>query len=143
MRWNRSSKDTLELSLISSSFFLAIRFSATLRAVFSSVLSKISPAWGTSLRPKTSTGVEGRAFLTFSPRSLTMARTLPKLVPAIMVSPMCRVPRCTKTVATGPRPLSNCASMMVPCAGRFGLAFSSCISATKRIISKRSVIPVF
>ena len=116
------------------------RLAAIVRASFSSNTASSSPADGTSFKPRTSTGTDGPAFLTFSPRSLIIARTLPKQVPATMESPMWRVPFCTRTVATEPRPLSSFASMMIPRASHLALAFSSCISATKRIISSRPLI---
>ena len=49
-----------------------------------------------------------------APRSLNMARTLPKTLPTTKLSPACRVPFCTSTVATGPRPRSSLASSTVP-----------------------------
>ncbi len=117
---------------------------ANCRAALSSFMARmISPAWGTSEKPKTSTGVEGPASLTFSPRSFIIARTRPQAVPAIMGSPTRKVPLWTRTVATGPRPLSNLASMTVPMANRSGLAFSSDNSATSRIISSNSSMPSF
>ena len=60
-----------------------------------------------------------------------------------MESPTCKVPFCTRTVATGPLPLSSCASITRPLAFRLGLAFSSFTSAVKRIISRSSGIPSF
>ena len=54
------------------------------------------------------------------------------------VSPTCSVPFCTSTVATGPRPLSSLASSTAPWPGAFGLALSSPMSATSRIISSSS-----
>jgi hypothetical protein len=54
------------------------------------------------------------------------------------VSPTLSVPSCTSTVATGPRPLSSFASRTVPVALRLGLAFSSPMSLTSRIISSSS-----
>ena len=45
------------------------------------------------------------------------------------------VPRCTSTVATGPRPRSSRASITVPSAARFGLALSSSTSACSAIMS--------
>ncbi len=44
-------------------------------------------------------------------------------------------------VATGPRPLSSCASMTVPMARRLGFAFSSWRSATRSTTSSRSSRP--
>ena len=48
------------------------------------------------------------------------------------------VPRCTSTVAIGPRPLSSLASMTTPLAVASGLALSSRMSACSRIISRSS-----
>jgi hypothetical protein len=59
----------------------------------------------------------GLASCTFSPRSLSMARTRPKASPATIESPTRRVPRWTRTVATGPRPLSSRASIATPWRG--------------------------
>ena len=58
-----------------------------------------------------------------------------------MKSPTRRVPFCTSTVATGPRPLSSSASMTRPLARLSGLAFSSRISAVSRIVSSRLSMP--
>ena len=55
-----------------------------------------------------------------APRSLNMARTLPKTLPTTKLSPARSVPFCTSTVATGPRPRSSLASSTVPLAGRSG-----------------------
>ena len=60
-----------------------------------------------------------------------------------MESPTFKVPFCTRTVATGPLPLSNCASITRPLAFRLGLAFNSFTSAVKRIISRSSGMPSF
>ena len=97
----------------------------------------MSPPDGASDKPRISTGVDGGAVLTRLPLSFTIARTLPTAVPAITKSPTLSVPFCTRTVATGPLPLSISASITVPCASLLGLAFSSCISATRSTISKR------
>ena len=51
------------------------------------------------------------------------------------MSPTFSVPRCTSTVATGPRPLSSLASITAPSAGRSGLALRSRISACSRMAS--------
>src|SRR5664280_2521830 len=82
-----------------------------------------------------STGVAGVGASMATPRSLNMARTLPKTFPTTKLSPVFRVPFCTSTVATGPRPRSSLASSTVPCARRSGTAFRSCRSATRQIIS--------
>ena len=118
------------------------RSSASSLANFSSATtSMISPASGTSSQPVTDTGVEGPAFLTFLPLSSTIALILPVEVPATTLSPMRSVPVCTSMVATLPTPLSRRASMMVPRAGRSGLALSSLISAMMRMFSKRLSTP--
>ena len=53
-----------------------------------------------------------------APVSETSARTRPHSAPATTMSPPRSVPRCTSTVATGPRPRSSLASITVPSAGR-------------------------
>ena len=88
-----------------------------------------------------STGVDGPASLTFSPRSLISARTRPLARPAMMLSPTCSVPFCISTVASGPRALSSFASMITPRPRRFGFARSSIVSACSRIISSSSSTP--
>ncbi len=70
-----------------------------------------------------------------------MALTLPLVAPATIGSPTRRDPPCTSTVATGPLPLSNSASITVPTALLSGLALNSSTSATKRTISNRVSIP--
>ena len=80
-----------------------------------------SPGSGSDGRPRISTGVDGPAFLSRAPRSSTSARTRPGRAPATTVSPMASVPSCTRTVATGPRPLSSRASSTVPKAAFFGI----------------------
>src|SRR5215472_15105544 len=87
------------------------------------------------LKPRTSTGVEGPAVSTGAPVSETSARTRPQSAPATTRSPTRSVPRCTSTVATGPRPRSSLASITVPSAGRFGLALRSRISDCKPMVS--------
>ena len=59
------------------------------------------------------------------------------------MSPGLSVPRCTSTVATGPRPRSSLASITVPSAARSGLALSSRISDCRPIISRSLSILVF
>ena len=76
---NRSSRDSFAL-VSSISLFLPseMKVSAKLLASFSfSVATNTSPALGTSLRPRISTGVEGPASFTRRPRSSIMARILP------------------------------------------------------------------
>ncbi len=121
---------------------LTMRESAMRRATFSSATTKnSSPASGTPSKPCTSTGREGPASLTFLPWSLLRARTRPEKEPQTKLSPWCRVPSCTSTVATGPRPLSSLASTICPRAGLSGLAFSSRISACRATISSRASRP--
>ncbi len=94
---------------------LAARCWAIWRAMRSSVTTmKLSPALGTAVRPSTITGRDGSASVTCSPLSSSIARTRPKASPQTIESPTRRVPRCTSTVATGPRPLSRCASIAMP-----------------------------
>src|SRR5438876_1223937 len=58
-------------------------------------------------------------------------------------SPILSVPRCTRTVATGPRERSSRDSRTTPDARDEGSDFRSSMSADRRIISRRSSIPVF
>ena len=112
---NRSSSETLVTGALALAFSSALRCSTSSRASFSSATAlKVAPAVGASLRPVISTGTEGPAEVIFWPLSLTMARTRPTEVPAMMISPCFSVPFCTSSVATGPRPLSRRASMTVP-----------------------------
>ena len=75
---NRSSSVVLVWVLTRAARSLSLRSSATWRDSFSSSTAVIwSPASGTSLKPMTSTGSEGPALFTRSPRSFTMARTRP------------------------------------------------------------------
>ena len=118
------------------------RFSATDLAVRSSgATTKPSPASATSLRPSTCTGIDGPASLTCSPRWSMRARTRPQAGPATSGSPTLRVPRCTSSVATGPRPMSRCDSSTTPAARPSGLALRSSTSATRRSVSRRSSTP--
>ncbi|OIQ65124.1 hypothetical protein GALL_533200 [mine drainage metagenome] len=79
---------------------------------------KLSPLLGTSSKPRIWTALEGPTSATRWPRSLNMARTRPMVAPATKMSPAFRVPRCTSTVATAPRPRSRRASTMDPAAGQ-------------------------
>ena len=108
---------------------------AMCRALAASATWNTSPGCGSPERPSTSTGVDGPADFVGFPRSSISARTRPTIGPAMNVSPTRSVPSCTSTVATGPRPLSSLASSTVPDALRFGLALSSPMSLTSRIIS--------
>ena len=92
-------------------------------------------------RPRTTTADAGPAFGTRLPAAFSRARTLPKVLPTTTMSPTRSVPVWTISVATGPRPLSSCASITVPTASRFGLALSSWRSATSRMISSSSSMP--
>ncbi len=101
----------------------ALRRSAICRAMrSSSTTTRLSPAPGTDVKPMTWTGREGDASRTSSPCSSTMRRTRPYASPATIESPTRSVPRWTRTVATGPRPRSRCASIATPCASMSGLA---------------------
>ena len=74
-------------------------------------------------KPSTSTGTDGPASSTVSPESLISARTRPQAVPATTMSPTRKVPRCTSTVPTGPRPRSSLASITMPSAGPLRIGF--------------------
>ena len=120
------------------------RFSICDVAAFSLPTTFItSPTWGTLLKPRTSTGVEGVARFTRFPASLNMALTLPQLSPTTMISPSFKVPELTRTVKRAPLVLSISASITVPSAGLFGSAFSSSNSATIIRFSNKSEIPFF
>ena len=83
----------LELFLMCSSLCLILRFSTSDLAILSSVTAyRVSPASGTSGRPKTSTGIEGPAFLMALPLSSYMALTLPIMAPHTTESPCLNVP---------------------------------------------------
>ena len=139
---NRLSRVTLVWERKTSSFCSVRRCSTSSRASLSSDTAlKMSPPTGTSSRPVISTGTLGPASFTRRPLSSIIDRTRPTLVPATMISPVCRVPFCTSTVAMGPMPLSSLASTTVPLAARSGLAFSSIMSAVRIIISSRSSMP--
>ena len=69
------------------------------------------------------------------------ARTRPQAGPATRGSPTLRVPRCTRMLATGPRPMSRCDSSTTPAARPAGLARRSSTSATSRRVSSRSSTP--
>ena len=72
-----------------------------------------------------------------------MALILPYAAPTAILSPTWSVPFWTSTVATGPRPLSSCASITTPLAFLFGFALSSSTSAVRIIISRSWSIPSF
>jgi len=72
-----------------------------------------------------------------------MARTRPNAPPATIASPTFKVPRCTKTVATGPRPLSKLASIATPRAIPSATARKSiAASAVSKMASINSSIPL-
>ncbi|CAB4554135.1 unannotated protein [freshwater metagenome] len=120
------------------------RFSAICLAVRSSSATiNESPALGTEVKPRTCTGLDGPATSTASPCSSNIARTRPYAPPATIASPTCNVPRCTKTVATGPRPLSKFASIATPRAIPSATARRSiAASAVSKIASINSSIPL-
>ena len=85
--------------------------------LFSSLnTTKRSPASGTSLIPVISTGVDGPADLIRLPKSFTIARIRPYVLPTTIESPTFKVPFCTNNDAAGPRDLSSSASITVPTA---------------------------
>ena len=127
-----------EAFLSFSSFALALACATALASLSSSKTLKLSPATGTSFKPMISTGVPGKASVISLPISLVILRTLPYAVPTTTESDCLKVPFCTSKVETGPLPLSSLASMTVPVASFFGLAFKSRTSATTRIVSKIS-----
>ena len=59
-----------------------------------------------------------------------------------MQLPVLKVPFWTSNVATGPFPLSKFASITTPVASALGLALRSWISATSKMYSNNSSIPV-
>ena len=115
------------------------RFSAS-RADFTAW--KIAPLSGVPDQPMTRAGVPGGASLTGLPWSLKSARTLAHWAPHTRASPTRRVPRCTMTVASGPRPTSTWDSTIVPLASALGLALSSRTSVWSKITSRSSLTPV-
>ncbi len=115
----------------------ACRRSAIWRATRSSgTTRKLSPASGTLVNPSTCTGRAGPASATGSPCSSSIARTRPKASPATTESPTRRVPRWTRTVATGPRPRSRRPSIATPWASTsVGARMSSAASAVRMTAS--------
>ena len=104
----------------------ARRSSPSVLASFSESMTRnSSPADGSPENPTTLTGVDGPADLIGLPRSSKIALTLPEKLPQMNASPALSVPVCTMTVAVGPRPASNCASMTVPRGSAVGEAFRS------------------
>ena len=78
----------------------AVRVSTAARAAFSSATTRrMSPASGTSDRPRITAGVDGPAFLIRLPCSSSSARTRPNVSPTTMMSPTLSVPVWTSTVA--------------------------------------------
>ncbi len=134
LTWPSGAVSLLRCSAILVAICLAVRSSAT--------TSRRSPACGTSGNPSKLTGVLGGAFWMRLPRSLNIARTLPAMEPTTILSPILSVPCWMSTVAVGPVFFSSFASMITPVAGRLGLARISCTSATSKIISSRSSMPV-
>ena len=113
------------------------------RAAFSSATTRrMSPASGTSDRPRTTTALAGPACLTRLPRSFSSARTRPNVSPTTMMSPTLeraglderRRDRRRGSCRSGPR--RSCRSP-----SRSGLALSSWRSATSRTISMSSSRP--
>ena len=102
----------------------------------------VSPACGAPFRPRIRAGSEGPACSIRWLRSLNIAFTRPKWVPANTISPTFSVPFSTSTVETYPRPLSSEDSMMEPTARLFGLAFKSSKSASSNTFSSSSSTPM-
>ena len=102
----------------------------------------VSPAAGAPLSPRISAGSAGLISLMRWLRSLKIAFTFPHCVPATTMSPTFRVPFCTSTVATYPRPLSSVDSITEPVALRFGLALRSRSSASRSTFSMSSSTPI-
>ena len=139
----RLSRVTLLACLAAASFSACLRCSTSWRAMRSSATaSNSSPGVGASARPVTSTGMEGPASVMVRPLSSVITRTRPTAVPAMIRSPLWRVPFCTSRVAMGPRFLSRRASMTVPLAARLGLAFRSASSAVMMTVSSSSSMPM-
>ncbi len=86
--------------------------------------------------------MDGPASSTSRPSSSRIARTRPYSKPHSTMSPLFRVPSRTRTVATGPRPLSRKDSITTPLAIPSRIAVSSSTSACSRIAFSRSSIPV-
>ena len=64
--------------------------------------------------PNTSTGVDGKAKSRFLPSSLIIALIFPQVFPLTKKSPFFNFPLVTKTVDTGPLPLSILDSKIIP-----------------------------
>ena len=81
--------------------------------------------------------MEGPASLQGLPFSSSIARTRPNDWPTSSISPLLKVPDCTKIVATGPLPLSKRASITRPLAGVETAALSSNTSACNKTFSNK------
>ena len=78
-----------------------------------STVTKLSPASGGLLRPKTCTGIEALATFKLLPLSSSIALTFPYALPATAISPILNFPFVTIILLTGPLPLSINASTTV------------------------------
>ena len=102
--------------------------------------TNVSPASGTEGSPRISTGVDGPA--SFDSSSLVVNHCTHFAVATSACNRLTnlKVPFCTRTVATGPRPyqtsLNDKTSRIT-----LRVAFNSSTSAVRRIISKRFSIP--
>ena len=140
--WCKPSR-VMRVAALTLAFSLSARMVAICRALRSSeTATRTSPAEGTPLRPRISTGSDGPADFTLRPPASSRARIRPEFAPTTTASPSFNVPVCTSTVATGPRPRSSRLSMTTPLAARLGLALSSRISACSADISRSCSIPV-
>src|SRR5213076_2667385 len=139
--WSPSS--VIRVAVLPLSLSRSWRMVATCRAFRSSdTATRTSPAAGTPLSPRISTGSDGPALLTFFPLGSLNARIRPEWAPTTTASPSFNVPAWISTVATGPRPRSSRLSMITPRAARFGLALSSRISDWSAVISRSWSMPV-
>ena len=129
------------------SFASACAFnSAILRAVFSSeTSSNLSPKFGNSLKPVTTTGVEGVAFPFGLFFQSTIVRTFAYVLPATINSPVFSSPPVINKFTTEPFPTSIWLSITRPSAGILVSAFNSSMSAVNKIISSNfsTFSPVF
>ena len=139
---NKSSNDILPADLLLASLACSFLFSAIVLASFSvSKAINLSPDAGTSFNPVISTGVDGRASTTSTPKSFFSVLTLPNVVPTTIGSPSLSVPFWTSKVTVEPTFLSSLDSITVPIAYLLGFAFNSLISETNWILSSNSSIP--
>src|SRR5947209_6094523 len=101
--WCKPSR-VMRVAALTLAFSLSARMVAICRALRSSeTATRTSPAEGTPLRPRISTGSDGPADFTLRPPASSRARIRPEFAPTTTASPSFNVPLCTSTVASGPR----------------------------------------